>query len=256
MAKKKPTVRRSHAERRTQARERLLNACIDLLIERGYARLTVAQVAARAELSLGAQTNYYRTKLDLVAAAAAYSQDVAVQMADKLAEKARNSREPLSAFIGNAQDFYLDRSYLAMIELLVAARTDPQVAERFLPLIEAARRHINDAWLQVFLLAGLPERKARELLHMTLFLMRGMALASLLPLDRHEISRCLASWRTLIAKALAAARGPGTKTGGRTAKAGRPAAPTARSTRRSPTESPTKSSPGSPRRSPTKSPVR
>ena len=70
MRKQGEPKRRSHAERRSQARERLLNACLDLLIERGYARLTVADVAAKAALSLGAQTNYYRTKLELVIAAA------------------------------------------------------------------------------------------------------------------------------------------------------------------------------------------
>ncbi len=211
MPKQGESKRRSHAERRSDARERLLNACLDLLIERGYARLTVADVAAKAALSLGAQTNYYRTKLELVIAAAAYSQDGAVRTADKVAKEAGKSRTPIAAFIRNARSFYLDRSYLAMIELLVAARTDQEVAQRFLPLVEPARRHINRVWLEVFLLEGLPERKARELLHMTLFLMRGMALATMLPSDRNEIPRARAAWQRMLAEIVTAARSPATR---------------------------------------------
>ena len=193
-------LRRTHAERRSESRERLLNACLDLLVERGYARLTVADVAKRADVSLGAQTNYYRTKLDLVSAAAEYSQENAVKVADKVARDARKARKPVMAFIQNAKSFYLDRSYLAMIELLVAARTDPTVAERFLPVVKSHRRHINDTWLEVFLSEGLPRKQAKQMLHMTLFIMRGMALANMLPLDRSEIGHCLAAWQQLLAQ--------------------------------------------------------
>jgi len=173
-----------------------LNACIDLLIERGFARLTVAEVAARAKLSLGAMTNYYRTKLDLVTAAAVYTQELSVLQADKLAKIARKSRAPVSAFVRHVKTFYLNRSYLALVELLIAARTDPDLAERFLPTVVSRRLHINESWLTIFVDAGLPERKAKEMLNTTLFLTRGMALAHMMALDREEIAQSLSFWET------------------------------------------------------------
>lgn len=213
MKKAAPPNRRSHAERRSEARERLLNACIDLLVERGYARLTVADVAAKARLSLGAQTNYYRTKLDLVTAAAEYSQALSVQVADRLANVARKSREPVSAFIRHVRTFYLNRPYLAIIELLVAARTDPDLAERVLPTVVSARQHVNKVWLEIFIEGGLSERKAREMLHMTLFFMRGNALATMMAIDREEIRRCIDAWQKLLAGVMEAERGPKKKSG-------------------------------------------
>ncbi len=198
--------RRSQAERRLMARDRLLNACIDLLIERGFSRLTIAEVAARANLSLGAMTNYYPTKLDLVAAAAERSQELSVQAADKLANLARTSPEPVSAFIRHLKSFYLDRSYLALMELLVAARTDPDLSERFLPTVGPGRMYIYESWLNIFMEAGISESMGTNLLNTTLFLMRGMVLAHMMALDREEVDRSLSFWKSLLAQMVIADR--------------------------------------------------
>src|SRR5579871_4408503 len=50
-------------------RQRLLDAAVDELLDRGYAGLTTPAVARRAGVSRGAQQNYFHNKAALVVAA-------------------------------------------------------------------------------------------------------------------------------------------------------------------------------------------
>ncbi len=59
-------TRRTQAERRAATRRALLSATIDVLADVGYARLTTADVCARAGVTRGAQAHYFATKADLV----------------------------------------------------------------------------------------------------------------------------------------------------------------------------------------------
>src|SRR5437773_184341 len=63
--------RRTQESRSRAARERLLAATIEVLIDRGYNGLTTKEVAARAGFSNGALVHHYKTKADMVIAATA-----------------------------------------------------------------------------------------------------------------------------------------------------------------------------------------
>src|SRR5262249_26241777 len=67
--------RRTQESRSRAARERLLAATIEVLIDRGYNGLTTKEVASRAGFSNGALVHHYRTKADLVIAATAHVYD-------------------------------------------------------------------------------------------------------------------------------------------------------------------------------------
>ena len=67
--RKLPPVRRSQEERRRSTKLAVLRAVLDLLVDEGYLKLTVADVAERAQVSRGALSHYFRTKQDLVVAA-------------------------------------------------------------------------------------------------------------------------------------------------------------------------------------------
>ncbi len=52
--------------------QRLLEATVDCLVERGWAGTTTTVIAERAMVSRGAQLHHYPTKAELVAAAVAH----------------------------------------------------------------------------------------------------------------------------------------------------------------------------------------
>src|SRR5260370_5181637 len=61
--------RRIMEERRAQTRELLLDAVIDCLIEKGYARTTTLEIAERAGFTRGAQLHHFGNREQLVLAA-------------------------------------------------------------------------------------------------------------------------------------------------------------------------------------------
>ena len=119
--------RRSQAERTAGTRDALFAATIDCLVEVGYARTTTREVALRAGVSRGAQTHHFPTKADLVVGAVEHLFD----------QQARGFRSAFTAL--PAESRTLDQavallweivsgpSYAAVLELTVAARTDPEL---------------------------------------------------------------------------------------------------------------------------------
>lgn len=68
-SEKATTGRRSQEMRSHRMRDKILQATVDVLMECGYARLTTAQVDAKAGVSSGARVHHFPTKIDLVISA-------------------------------------------------------------------------------------------------------------------------------------------------------------------------------------------
>lgn len=201
------TARRSQEERRRQTQTSVLEACIDVLVDRGFNGLTTTEVAARAGVSRGAQAHYFRTREDLIIAATEYLMDTGTRRSIEAAERARGAGDALDRFIDDAERFFFDRIYIAMLELLIAARTNPGFRRDYVPIVARWRARINRIWLEVFEKAGIPRDAAERLLHLTNFLLRGMALTALWDDDRATRDATLKTWRATIEEMAAAARG-------------------------------------------------
>src|SRR5665213_1746323 len=63
-----PKGRRPQPERRAAMQERLLDATVECLVEVGWARTTLPEVVARADVGRGAQVHHFPTKAALMAA--------------------------------------------------------------------------------------------------------------------------------------------------------------------------------------------
>lgn len=177
MAKKKRHAKRlSQPERRKRTQDRLLRAAIELLIERGYSNLTLDIVSKRAGVSRGAQTNYFPTKRDLLLAT--IRQVVTEGMPNPLPRlpKSPTATDVLDAFIAESRRFFLSPRFTAMIELHVAGRHDPSLADELESLQRKARRAMDDTWLNLFVTAGVSRKDAKDIVEMTDNFFRGIAL--------------------------------------------------------------------------------
>jgi len=190
-------VRRSQEERRRDTQQAVLDAVIELLLERGYAKMTAADVAARAGVSRGAQSHYFRTKLDLTIAAAQRAMAASLELAESMAETAIRSDDPLGVFIAQSRRFFLEPRYVAMIEILLVARTDLPLSKEFSELILTTRQRMESIWLSVFKHAGLSDELAYAVLIMTHHLMRGMAMSTLWRSEPREMEDIIARWTTM-----------------------------------------------------------
>jgi AcrR family transcriptional regulator len=127
-SRREPRVRRTQAQRSATTRAALLDATIACLIDVGYANMTTRLIAERAGVSQGAQQGQFKTKATLVGAAV---QELEERIAGALSEPANaapDEREGAAEFLDQIWEIHSSPLFLALVELLIAARTDPDLA--------------------------------------------------------------------------------------------------------------------------------
>jgi AcrR family transcriptional regulator len=196
------TVPRVPQEERTRAmRLRLLEATVELLVERGWSGTSTTLVSQRAGVSRGAQLHHFPTKDDLVLAAvehltAVRAEELAAD-ADVLPAEPRRTRAVLEMLAGQVSG----PVFSAALELWVAARTDPALRAAVAPLEQRVGRDLHRRTVE---LLGVDEAVPghRELVQATLDLVRGLGLAATLTDDTARRSRVLDAWAEVLEQRL------------------------------------------------------
>lgn len=133
--------RRTQQERRDRTRGVLLEATVECLVERGYHGTTTLEVERRAEVSRGARIHHFPTKQVLLASAVDHLYNLLSEHYDEAfgdvtageAEAARFRRG-----FALLWSIYRRPGYVAVLELIIAARTDAELRAR---LDEVNQRH-------------------------------------------------------------------------------------------------------------------
>jgi AcrR family transcriptional regulator len=174
-------------------RARLLDATVELLVERGFAGTTTTLVSERAGVSRGAQLHHFPTKNDLVVAAVEHLTEV---RGAELAAAAAALPPDVPRTRGVLQvlaDHFTSPVFVAALELWVAARTDPGLHASVGPLEQRIGRETHR--LTVDLLdADESVDGVRELVQATLDLVRGLGLANTVTDDAARRTRILDRW--------------------------------------------------------------
>jgi AcrR family transcriptional regulator len=141
-----PPPLRWQQRKSAQTRQRLVDAGVDCLIERGYVGLTTAAVAERCAVSRGAMHHHFPTRLELVGAVVEYVfyQRMRRFLDDYFAALAQRGEELLVEVACEAHwQSVQTREYAAFLELALAARTDGELAGLFTP----ASRRYDQIWI-------------------------------------------------------------------------------------------------------------
>jgi AcrR family transcriptional regulator len=192
------TTTRVPQEERTRAmRQRLLEATLQCLVERGWSGTSTTLVSERAGVSRGAQLHHFPTKNDLVLAAVEH---IATLRRDELAEAAaglprgkHRTREVLE-LLG---EHFTAGAFAAALELWVAARSDPQLLAAVEPFERLTGRETHRLTVEML---DVDESKpgARELVQATLDLIRGLGLANTISDDQARRRRILDRWAEVL----------------------------------------------------------
>jgi AcrR family transcriptional regulator len=189
-------VRAPQQERSRATRQRLLEATVECLVEYGWSGTTTTLIAARANVSRGAQLHHYPTKASLVLAAVTHLTER--RAAEILAEAETLRGQSPEGRIGRVVDLlaasFTGPLFVAAIELWVAARTDPELRAALVPLEARIGRDMHR--LAVSLLGADESRPGvRQAVQATLDLLRGLGVASLLTDDTRRREELLAGWK-------------------------------------------------------------
>lgn len=192
------TATRVPQEERTRAmRQRLLEATVECLVERGWSGTSTTLVSERAGVSRGAQLHHFPTKADLVLAAVEHLSEVRGQELREAAARLPRGRRRTRGVVEMLAEHFTSPVFDAALELWVAARTDPALREAVVPLEQRVGREAHQIAVEA-LGADESQPRVRELVQATLDLVRGLGLANTISDDSARRRRIVDAWaRTL-----------------------------------------------------------
>jgi AcrR family transcriptional regulator len=121
---------------RANSRAALIAAALEEFTDKGYEAATVAGIAERAGVTTGALYAHFRGKLDvLVQAVGLRSFDNLVK--DAYAGAARRAPDQISVVFGRDMARPIAKQSLLLLDVIVLARRDPNLAARFRRLLAA-----------------------------------------------------------------------------------------------------------------------
>jgi len=203
--------RQTQAERSAAMRARLVDAAIRCLNKHGYSATTVAMVADEAGVSRGGMLHQFPTKVDLMLEVVRHASGY-----DENASRVSKTRNPDKriAFMDMTDATWrviTKPPAMAKLEIMIAARSDPALAERLPDIIQAIEERRHDNVWEVAEEAGIEDRDqvdAMVTLHMAA--MRGLAIELMFTQDQAMVDRAYAllkRYKTGLMEALIAEAG-------------------------------------------------
>ena len=173
-------VRRTQGERSADTRARLLQATVECLIERGYARTSGPEIAERAGLSRGAQLHHFPTKEELVLAACEhlFNQRLDQFRAAFLSLPAESDRG--AAAIDLLWSIVGGDTFYAWLELAVAGRTDATLGRRVRALGVRIENEVQRTFHELFPAPATPNPFYDVAAKFAFALLQGLAVDRLL----------------------------------------------------------------------------
>jgi AcrR family transcriptional regulator len=172
-------TKRTQEEKSRNMRQRLITATLACLQQLGYHGTSISQILDRAGVSRGAWRHHYSSKRELVAAAAEFFLTGPIEKVAELAPLLNASGQPLETLVEFVwQHFYQGNYRDIWLEINVACRTDQELKARIAPVIRDFFSALDRLWRENFYAPGEVGLPIEDLMNLTLYTMRGMAIQS------------------------------------------------------------------------------
>ena len=197
--RKTSVERRTQAERSAETQRKLIDAAIAVLHRVGYGATTTGLIAEAAGVSRGAMLHQYPTKVDLMLAVVSEVYDRETQEYRERGALASSPRERFFQFPELMWDVLTRPSAMAVLEIMMGSRSDPDLAARLAPLerqIEATSRATVENILKDGDFPDLPEFNAMRRLFVAA--VRGLSIDLMMIKDRGELEEAIQLLKRLL----------------------------------------------------------
>jgi AcrR family transcriptional regulator len=185
-------IRGPHAERTAATRKRLIEAAIECLTKLGYGATTFQVVTDKAGASRGAILHHFPTKVDLMIAVAEYA---AGKQNRQVARLLANTEPGMDRFLDITMatwDAMQRPPAIALLEIMMGSRSDPELGARFPAVIEALEKYQREGVWEQAQNVGITDRgqiEAMTWLHNAA--MRGLAMELMFTRDTGKASQAM-----------------------------------------------------------------
>ena len=213
---------RTQQQRREETRRALLDAAVESLIEVGFARTTTLEVQRRAEVSRGALLHHFPSKAELLVAAVDHLAEMRAKEMKAFASQLPPERTPdhaaeadttpgadarTDAVLTLLWQCFSGTFFQVSMELRTAARTDPELRGVLIIAERSLRDRIVAQSRSLFGKAVAEHPGLERTLDLTLQLMIGAAMSSVLHGDTSGLDALIDDWKALFPVVLANAGG-------------------------------------------------
>ena len=196
--------RRSQEERTRKMQKRLLKATIDCLEKYGYAGTTISSIVAEAGVSRGAHLHHFESKAALIRAAADDLMRTIFKRLGDAVMKVEHADKRLQALIEAIwNDVFLTRDGKVVLELLMAARTDRELAAHLGDLSPRIKEMYAAAARYYFKAKPNAGIDVEDIIYLTQWQLRGMLLDAPITRDRKALREQLNVWIAVMDRLIA-----------------------------------------------------
>lgn len=190
--------RRKQADRTAATRQALIEAAVRIIYRSGYNSATTAVIADEAGVSRGAIIYHFSTRAQLMSEVIASVYDQEHAQYELLQKQGVDG-----SVIGNWPEMLwtvLSRpSGMAVIEILLAARSDPELADLVKPTQERIELVSAHGMLERF--GWTDEKETAATVRFFVWAIRGLAIAQVLASGPSEIDRSIQFFRRMVMRA-------------------------------------------------------
>lgn len=200
MARVSAQPRRTQEMRSAETRRKLILATLESLEDIGYQRTTTLEIARRAGISRGAQVHHFPAKADLVVASAEHLLEEATAEIRELAESVKCGGMTLEGFVDHLWEKFSGRLFFITMEYVNEARHNPRLRENLLPVVRRFHGALDEIWCEFFHETSLTSSQVETILNLTLCLLRGMGVQSVLRDEPRYYQQLLRAWKELLSR--------------------------------------------------------
>ncbi|HEY0195647.1 MAG TPA: helix-turn-helix domain-containing protein [Kofleriaceae bacterium] len=199
-------VPRTQQQRREETRRALLDAAVESLIEVGFARTTTLEVQRRAQVSRGALLHHFPSKAELLVAAVDHLAEMRAREMKAFASELppdEPGTERTDVVLGLLWQCFSGTFFKVSMELRTAARTDPELRGVLVTAEIALRDRIFAQSRSLFGKTVAAHPNLERALDLTLQLMIGAAMSSVLHGDTAHLDHVICDWKAMFPLVLA-----------------------------------------------------
>lgn len=196
-------TRTRQKQKSADMRSTICEATIECLSELGYAETSINRVIEQAGVSKGALQHHFPSKEDLMADTAQFLLERPLRLTTTPAA-GETSRDIRRELVGVWKKMMNTPAYSALLEILIAARTDALLQNRIAPGLDASIQHIDSHFADKY--GELNPTEAQELkllMCANRCFMRGLLIEEQYGFSKSERLAVLDRWLDLIVPPLA-----------------------------------------------------
>ena len=200
-------TKRRQQIRSVETRERLIQATLDEIFEVGYHAATTQDIAARANISRGALLHHFPARADLVLAAMEELLEDGTRQIKAVADEVQAGQGSLESFVEFLWRLFSGRFFYLSLEMITEARNDAELRERMIPVVKRFHQALDDIWSAFCDPAKRPPPQAQLILNLTLCLVRGMGVQTVLRPEPSYYRELIEAWTALLPQIVDGAAG-------------------------------------------------